>query len=90
MIPKLTKYQLPAKKKDIERVHTVKITGRSVETSCQGKHAFRTLEFANRIALKMYYTNITKTIMDVYSCNFCRFYHIGHRPGTKRLDNDQH
>lgn len=32
-------------------------------------------------------TKFTKGILEIYKCEFCKAYHIGHKPGTKKPQN---
>lgn len=45
--------KLPWIKRDVERVHVVKIHGPSPQGSCMNKRYYKSLGFANRVARRM-------------------------------------
>lgn len=60
---------------------------RTFEHTCKGKQKFRTYNFAYRIASKIFIREGVGSLMDVYHCPFCKYYHMGHSPDNKREQN---
>lgn len=71
---------------NINQVEVVVIRGRTPERSCNGKKQYRTFDYARMIAGKIFIHDQRpeRRPMDVYLCPFCKFYHLGHPPGSNR------
>ena len=52
--------------------------------SCDGKHQFKSRRAALAYALyRMRVYGATRNHTDVYHCDYCRHWHVGHRPRFK-------
>lgn len=52
-----------------------------LKSKCLGKVAHSTLSSAEYVLDKM---RVVGEVLEIYKCEFCKKYHIGHKPGTRK------
>lgn len=59
-----------------------KVNLTSFKNKCAGKVGHVTLTSAQYVLNRM--KTVGGEILEIYKCKFCKKYHIGHKPGTKK------